>query len=131
MIREYKPEDLDRLKQVHQAQGFNYPFPDIEGPTFLKKLVIEEEGKVVMAAAARLTTEIFLFVDPGAGTALQRWRRLCELHPVMERALWLAGADDMHCFVPPEIAHKFGRRLLQLGWTPDTEWPCYSKPLGG
>jgi hypothetical protein len=43
-IREYMPNDLDALRRMHAAQGFGYPFPDLESPLFISKLVLEEEA---------------------------------------------------------------------------------------
>jgi hypothetical protein len=42
-IREYTPNDFDALRRMHSAQGFGYPFPDIESPLFVSKLVLEDE----------------------------------------------------------------------------------------
>lgn len=43
-IREYTANDLHALRQMHAAQGFGYPFPDLESPMFVSKLVLEEDG---------------------------------------------------------------------------------------
>ena len=49
---------------MHASQGFNYPFPDLADPIFISKLVVEDDhGSVVMASLARLTCEMYLFVD--------------------------------------------------------------------
>jgi hypothetical protein len=46
LIREYTPSDLDALRHLHALQGFGYPFPDLESPLFVTKLVLEnEEGQ--------------------------------------------------------------------------------------
>lgn len=42
-IREYSPDDLDALRRLHAAQGFGYPFPDLESPLFVSKLILEDE----------------------------------------------------------------------------------------
>jgi hypothetical protein len=42
-IREYTPADLDTLRRMHAAQGFGYPFPDLNSPIFVSKLVVEED----------------------------------------------------------------------------------------
>ena len=42
-IREYMPADLDALRQMHAAQGFGYPLPDLDSPMFVSKLVLEED----------------------------------------------------------------------------------------
>ena len=31
------------LRRMHAAQGFGYPFPDLESPLFVSKLVLEED----------------------------------------------------------------------------------------
>ncbi len=65
-IREYTPADLDALKRLHAAQGFGYPFPDLDSPLLITKLVLEEDdGEISMAALLRLTAEAFLLHDPG------------------------------------------------------------------
>jgi hypothetical protein len=42
-IREYTSADFDALRRMHAAQGFGYPFPDLESPLFVSKLVLEDE----------------------------------------------------------------------------------------
>jgi len=42
-IREYTPSDFDALRHLHAAQGFGYPFPDLESPLFVTKLILEDE----------------------------------------------------------------------------------------
>jgi hypothetical protein len=41
--RHYTPADLDALRRLHAAQGFGYPFPDLDSPLFITKLVLEED----------------------------------------------------------------------------------------
>jgi hypothetical protein len=43
-IREYTPDDFDALRRLHAAQGFGYPFPDLESPLFVTKLILEDDG---------------------------------------------------------------------------------------
>jgi hypothetical protein len=42
-IREYTPNDFHALRRLHAAQGFGYPFPDLDSPLFVTKLILEEE----------------------------------------------------------------------------------------
>lgn len=42
-IREYTPGDLDALRRLHATQNFGYPFPDLESPLFIAKLVLEDD----------------------------------------------------------------------------------------
>ncbi len=43
-IREYTSADFNAVRQLHAAQGFGYPLPDLESPLFLAKLVLEDEA---------------------------------------------------------------------------------------
>lgn len=143
VIREYKDADLDALLAMHRAQGFEYPFPHLRDPLFVSKLVVcddgladshsqvtggldrNSEGKIVMAALARLTCEIYLLADPRAGTPRQRYARLLELHRAGAADLRTRGLADAHAWLPPRIATRFGRRLESLGWLRDNEWTPY------
>lgn len=130
MVREYTDSDLNALLAMHRAQGFDYPFPDLRDPIFVSKLVLEDEsGKPAMAALARLTCEMYLLVDPEAGTPRERYARLLELHRCGANDLRTRGLDDAHAWLPPRIAERFGKRLANLGWIRDDRWTPYCKRL--
>lgn len=137
-IREYSEADLGALVALHRAQGFEYPFPDVNDPIFVSKLVVEDgkeggEGnqspKIVMAALARLTCEMYLLADPRAGTPRERYDRLLVLHRAGAADLRARGLDDAHAWLPPPIAKRFGRRLESLGWIRDDAWTPYCRRL--
>ena len=86
--------------------------------------------KIVGAALLRLTAEAYLLLDPHAGSPRQRWEWLMGLHAVTEREATRRGLEDVHAWLPPPIATKFGRRLIRLGWVRDDEWTPYCKRLG-
>ena len=74
LVRPYEPKDLQALKAMHAAQGFDYPFPDLDDPIFLSKLVVEDDqGRAVMASLLRLTAEAYLLLDSRAGRPRERW----------------------------------------------------------
>jgi hypothetical protein len=128
LVREYMPGDLDALRQMHARQGFEYAFPDISDPIFVSRLVIEDESsRVVMASLARLTCEMYLLMDPKAGSPQERYARLAELHRIGEADLAARGLDDAHAWLPPTIARRFGRRLEAFGWVPDNKWTPYCR----
>jgi hypothetical protein len=142
LIREYTESDLDALRAMHASQGFDYPFPDLDDPIFLSKLVLEDEaGRVVMASLARLTCEMYLLMDRGAardrsprksggaGNPRRRYEWLLALHAAGERDLLARGLDDAHAWLPPAIARRFGRRLEALGWVRDDAWTPYCRAL--
>ena len=130
VIRLYQESDLAELRRMHAQQGFDYEFPNIADPIFLSKLVVEDErGNIVMASLARVTCEMYLLVDPAAGTPRERYARLLALHEAGERDLLERGLEDAHAWLPPVIAKRFGRRLASLGWVRDDAWTPYCRRL--
>ena len=137
-VREYKPEDLDVLRAIHARQGFDYALPDLNHPLFVTRLVVaqRESGEggvaretIVGAAMLRLTAEAYLLLDPQAGTPRQRWQALLSLHAAAERDAWQRGLEDVHAWLPPGLAKKFGKRLERLGWVRDDRWTPYCRRL--
>jgi hypothetical protein len=168
LIREYQERDLDALRAIHAAQGFDYALPDLRNPLFVTKLVLAQnpassnvraqhaaplqtpscggeaafdngprdirvalasKEKIIGAALLRLTAEAYLLLDPQAGTPRERWQWLLALHAAAERDAWQRGLEDVHAWLPPPIAKKFGRRLQLLGWRRDDAWTPYCKRL--
>ena len=41
-VREYFPGDLQALREIHTAQGFSYPLPDLDNPLFVTRLVLTQ-----------------------------------------------------------------------------------------
>jgi hypothetical protein len=142
-IRPYQAADLPALQSIHQAQGFDYPLPDLSNPLFTTKIVLTDSDfaandnsatataseKIRGAAFLRLTAEAYLLLDPKRGTPHDRWRTLLVLHAVTEREAWQRGLEDVHAWLPPPIAQKFGKRITQLGWQRDDTWTPYCKKL--
>ena len=137
-VREYNEGDIGALVAMHRAQGFDYALPDFADPIFVSKLVLEDRdsggarngaSKIVMASLARLTCEMYLLVDPHAGTPRERYARLLELQRAGANDLRARGLDDAHAWLPPPIAKRFGRRLEGLGWIRDDAWTPYCRRL--
>jgi hypothetical protein len=147
-VREYTEHDLAALQAIHSAQGFEYTLPDLSNPLFVTKLVLAEDapangnqageecsvsksqsGKIIGAALLRLTAEAYLLLDPNVGTPRQRWQWLLALHAAAERDAWQRGLEDVHAWLPPPIAKKFGKRIERLGWLRDDTWTPYCKRL--
>jgi len=93
----------------------------------------EREGNcgIVGAALLRLTAEAYLLLDPRAGTTRERWQWLLALDAAAERDAWQRGLEDVHAWLPPPIAKKFGKRIARLGWLRDDAWTPYCKRLDG
>lgn len=143
-IREYHESDLAALQSIHAAQGFDYALPDLRNPLFVTKLVLSEgedaqpkeqslleagATKILGAAFLRLTAEAYLLLDPRAGTPRERWQWLLALHAAAERDAWQRGLEDVHAWLPPPIAQKFGKRIQRHGWVRDDTWTPYCKKL--
>lgn len=188
LVREYSESDLEALRAIHAAQGFNYALPDLQNPLFVTKLVLSDvnvapslspessgadsavgsssaaagaqypaplrqgfndaelsaermpssaetvaksSGRILGAAFLRLTAEAYLLLDPQAGTPRGRWQWLLALHEAARRDAWQRGLEDVHAWLPPPIAQKFGHRLERLGWRRDDSWRPYCKRLEG
>jgi hypothetical protein len=147
MVREYTAGDLEALRAIHVSQGFEYPLPDLSNPLFVTKLILADasepetnerlagarteppQEKIIGAAVLRLTAEAYLLLDPKAGTPRQRWQWLLQLHAATERDAWQRGLEDVHAWLPPPIAQRFGKRITQLGWNRDDTWTPYCKRL--
>jgi len=129
LVREYQDSDLAQLRAIHAAQGFDYTLPDLSNPLFVTKKVLASDGAIVGAAFLRLTAEAYLLLDPRAGTPRERWQWLLALHAAAERDAWQRGLEDVHAWLPPPIAKKFGKRIAQLGWIRDDTWTPYCKKL--
>ncbi len=127
-VRAYTGADLEALRAMHAAQRFGYGFPDLGDPLFLVRSVVEEEGRPRMAAFLRLTAEAYLLADPDEGSPRQRWRWLLALHEAVRQEAAARGLADVQAFLPPRVAHAFGRRLGSLGWRRDP-WSCYTRQL--
>src|SRR5713101_1338858 len=85
--------------------------------------------RILGAALLRLTAEAYLLLDPRAGAPRERWQWLLALHAAAERDAWQRGLEDVHAWLPPPIAKKFGRRIARLGWLRDDAWTPYCKRL--
>jgi len=130
LVRQYTEADLEALRHMHSTQGFDYAFPDLSDSIFISKLVVEDDAnRPVMASLARLTCEMYLLADPGAGTPRDRYERLLALHAAGQHDLLARGLDDAHAWLPPPIAKRFGRRLEALGWIRDDAWTPYCRRL--
>jgi len=144
-IREYSEHDLDALRAIHAAQGFDYALPDLSNPLFVTKLVLARDSEsasndpgseagasqeqILGSVLLRLTAEAYLLLDPKAGTPRDRWQWLLALQAAAERDAWQRGLEDVHAWLPPPIAKKFGKRIERLGWLRDDAWTPYCKKL--
>lgn len=128
-VRDYRPEDFESLKKIHEQGGLDYNFPNIETPLFFVKKVMEIEGKVVGAVLWRMEAETYLLLDKESGlTPQENMEVLRELQAEGLNELWMQGIDNCVAWIPKGVEKYFSKRLLQLGWNKDREgWHTWSR----
>ncbi len=130
-IRAYETADLPAVKAIFDAQQLGYDFPDLDQPTFFIRLVGEQDGRVVQAAFAHLTAEIYFLIDRTVGTPQERHLNFMAMQEVGRAMAWKPGGlDDLHCWLPPQLEKSFAKRLQIHGWR-KSQWPCYVTQLKG
>jgi hypothetical protein len=111
--RKMTAADLEAIKEIARSQ---FDLPDLSGNNFLAKRVLESGQRIIAGAAARMTTEVFIWVDRAWESPRFRLEAFKFLHEQMRLELKEKGVEDVHAWVPPQIERAFGRRLMQLGW---------------
>ena len=114
---------------VHRAAPLAQPIQEAVDSTERDLESVTSQERILGAALLRLTAEAYLLLDPRAGTPRERWQWLLALHAAAERDAWQRGLEDVHAWLPPPIAGKFGKRLERLGWVRDAAWTPFCKKL--
>ena len=129
-VRDLKPTDCEELAKIHAKMGMDYEMPDLNSPLFLvKKVVTDENGKVIGASVVRLEAECYLWLDPEIAPRT-KMNCMLELQPEILRSSWEKGLENLVAWIPSWMEKKFRRRLHQLGWIRDrAEWHSWSRSL--
>lgn len=120
-IRGYRASDLERIEQIHKKQGLDYAMPRLSDPTFAIGAVASDSG-VQMAGFAKITAEMFLFLDHDYADPETRWKLFLALHESVRRQAIEAGLQDLNFWLPPGVPEGFIRKLMQIGWSENTPW---------
>jgi hypothetical protein len=120
--RDLQPEDIPKLKALHEASGFNYAFPDLT-KMVAASVVVDNDGCIVAASAAEPILQLYLWVSPkNPATNLLSIRLL---HKSLRDKLSKFLYSEANAFLPPEIARSFGRRLERtFGWVKNWDSWC-------
>lgn len=126
MIRPLKPSDIPTLRQMHELSGYQYAFPDLQGPMMESVLVATEDNDVPIAAiAAERIVQAYLLMDDSMHPAA-RMRIIRQFHESLAMELRKKGYHSLEAFLPPPIAETFGRRLMRtFGWV--RNWPSFAR----
>lgn len=129
-VRDYQPEDFERLREIHDEMGLDYQFPDLGNPLFLVRKVLVVEGVIRAAAVARLEVEVMLLIDRSWGDADEKLAAMKMIQKAGMQDAWLQGVQYAVAWVPPQVEKVFAPYLKELGWEPDRDgWHTWSRPI--
>lgn len=126
MIRNLEPEDLPKLKAIHEKDNL-YPFHDLSSPLYcIKKAIISDE-KLIGAALVRLTSEVSLVMNKDV-PKLTRAKELYSVFHYLHDYLKGFGLNDTHVFVSPENDERYAKFLIDnFGFVKATGIPLYKQ----
>lgn len=114
MIRDLTTEDLDRLKEIHEAQGYTFLLPDLTNPTVIcKKVFADEQNRARVCAIGDLHLSVMLLVDPNWATPADRLAAIEEL----QRAGFAEAAKLGVSIAMTQADGRFAERMKAMGWT--------------
>jgi len=123
-VKEIAPNEMVLIKELHSKMGIDYDFPNLSGPLFaIRKMIMNKKGRVTAAAALKLTSEAFLWIDPDSPDYDKTSDILRLMHICHERAK-LLQLEDATAWIPPSIEPIFGNMLSRIGWqrSPWSSW---------
>src|SRR5271170_2611733 len=107
-VRHAAPEDWDKLKEMHEHQGFSYALPEFNRPDWVVRAVLEEDGRPDMALLLRRTAEAYLLIGPNAGHGEERVGKILVLEKEATAVARMLQYRDMQAWLAPPIAENFG-----------------------
>lgn len=133
VLRDYQPEDFERVKEIHDASQLDYELPNLSSPLFLVTKVYEVDGIVRACGALYLQLECYLFLDKSDWAGPEdKFDAIKELDIATMAEAWLKGIECCVLWLPPNMG-RFGERLVEdLHFTKDRDgWISFSKHLCG
>lgn len=129
-VRHYRESDFEVLKRIHETQGFEYDFPNLDESQFVVKAVLVDENDVpVQAVLARQTIELYMLSDSSRGTPGERLEWFSWLNVAVRTELKRQGYADVHAWLPPQVVKSFGRRLVRMFGFTESKWRCFWKAV--
>lgn len=111
--RKMTAADFDQVRALAPSGTI---MPEL-GNNVLAGRVVEADGQIVVAAAARLSVMAHLYLDHRWNTPQFRLEALRLLHREMRQELREKGIEHAHAELEPSIERAFGRRLVRdFGW---------------
>jgi hypothetical protein len=117
-VRPFRPEDEPALAAAYLARGFPGGWRPL-GDAVAAVVVVDDQDRPVLLAAAHALAEVRLSVDGEWGTPGLREEALRRAHGALREQLQAMGFRRAMALLEPRIARGFGRRLNKLfGWLP-------------
>jgi hypothetical protein len=127
MIRDYRPEDLAQIKDIHDRMGIDYQLPDLDSPLCIVRKVEEFDGVIVGALIGRIEVETMLWLHPELEPA-EKVETIKRLHEPYISDLWKQGIDNVVCWIEDTIERRFRKRLQVLGWAKSRDgWRSWTR----
>jgi hypothetical protein len=130
-IRSYHPSDFQAIQEIHEKNGLDFTFPNLNSPLWAVNKVLLTEGKVRASLAFLLVAEANLWLSKESWTDAEgKWLAVKALDKEAIGAAKGLGLDGVQCFLPPGY-ERFGKRIKDLGYKADRSgWSGFSKHVG-
>lgn len=126
-VRNAQLGDVSQIRHIHEDMGLDYQFPALDSPLFITRKVVEDEnGKVIGACFLRLTAETYLWLSPES-SARDKIVAMEAMQPEVLRDAYNKGIDDIEARIPPSVETRFQKMLGKLGWSKNRGWSAWSR----
>lgn len=115
-VRDAEDDDLPVIGDIHARVDMDYKLPELDNPLFfVRKVKIDDTGKVRAACFLKLQAETYLWLDPEL-SAQEKMRAMLELQPAVLSEAYSKGIDTIEARIPETVERRFLKRLVKLGW---------------
>src|SRR5580693_4644651 len=126
-LRDWTAADMPKLASMHEQMQVGYPLPEMSPLFFIKKAVVDSDGRVIAMATVKLVGEAYIFLDQNA-PKLKQAKSVKILNEECAKVASAAGLSEVSCWVPDAIAKCFSSILEKLGWQ-RSRWASWSISL--
>jgi hypothetical protein len=130
-IRSYHPSDFQAIQEIHEKNGLDFTFPNLNSPLWAVNKVLLTEGKVRASMGFLMVAEANLWLSRESWTDAEgKWLAIKSLDKESMSAARDIGLDGVQCFLPPGY-ESFGKRIAGIGYKADRPgWLGFSKHVG-